>query len=86
MVLCQQVSAHETVHSELHDAQEASSRLEVRWNSACEHAEGTECHLLQDAQDLTVPQARLALKKSRSRALEEVVLNARDAVAVVDQS
>lgn len=46
MVLCKHVSVNVTVQPEIFDGQDASSRSEAWWKSACEHVRGTERHLV----------------------------------------
>lgn len=66
MVLCKQVSAHETGQSKLRDAQDASSGLEAWRKSAGDHAKATERHLAQVPPQLTVAQAMLVHEKWHS--------------------
>lgn len=64
MALREEVSAQTTVQSELHDAEDASSRFNAQWKSAGKPAKATERHPVQVAQQSTWAQARVAHEKS----------------------
>lgn len=54
--------------------------LRARGSSAGEHSKVPEWHLMQVAEQLAVAQARVAHKKSSSRAFDAALLNVLDAV------
>lgn len=76
MTLCQLVSAHVTVYPKIHDSQDRSSRFEAPWKSAFEHAKARYWHPTQVAQQLPAAQAKLAHRKSLSRAFDAVLRSA----------
>lgn len=65
---------------ELHGAHDASSRFLARWTAVHDNVKGTEGHLAQAAQELTVAQTKLVHEKSRSRACKAEWLAEQDAV------
>lgn len=82
--LPKQVPGEATPQCELPDAEDATSRLEARWKSACEHAKSTERRFLQVAQQITAAFDKPAQEKSHWRAFAAALINVRDVVA--DQS